>query len=145
MSQSARNHLSPLSPEDQTSTVLTSTFMPVQSTELSIACKNQHLYFGMVRIGEPEHFRMRWRNVWAREKNAVPPDVALERRNKRVIPGFRPVRSLLDAVGPLLLSATDLATRCGIEGEICRPLNHVWQIPRLLTAPSDRPCHYNLT
>ena len=32
----------------------------------------------------------------------------LERRTKRVIPGFRPVRSLLDAVGPSLLSATDL-------------------------------------
>ena len=32
---------------------------------------------------------------------------ALERRTKRVIPGFRPVRSLLDAVGPSLLSATD--------------------------------------
>ena len=54
----------------------------------------------MVRIGEPERLRIRWRNVWAREKNAVPPDVALERRTKRVIPGFRPVRSLLDAVGP---------------------------------------------
>ena len=48
---------------------------------------------------------------------------ALERRTKRVIPGFRPVRSLLDAVGPSLLSATDLASRYGIEGEICRPLN----------------------
>ena len=35
---------------------------------------------------------------------------ALERRTKRVIPGFRPLRSLLDAVGPSLLSATDLAS-----------------------------------
>ena len=68
---------------------------------------------------------------------------ALERRTKRVIPGFRPVRSLLDAVGPSLLSATDLASRYGIEGEICRPLNHMWQIPRLLTAP-NRPCQYNV-
>ena len=68
---------------------------------------------------------------------------ALERRTKRVIPGFRPVRSLLDAVGPSLLSATDLASRYGIEGEICRPLNHMWQIPRLLTAP-NRPCQFNV-
>ena len=68
---------------------------------------------------------------------------ALERRTKRVIPGFRPVRSLLDAVGPSLLSATDLASRYGIEGEICRPLNHMWQIPRLLTAP-NRPCQYSV-
>ena len=68
---------------------------------------------------------------------------ALERRTKRVIPGFRPVRSLLDAVGPSLLSATDLASRYGIEGEICRPLNHIWQIPRLLTAP-NRPCQYSV-
>ena len=91
-----------------------------------------------------EHLRMRRRNVWTREKNAVPPDPALERRTKRVIPGFRPVQSLLDAVGPSLLSATDLASRYGIEGEIRRPLNHMWQIPRLLTAP-NRPCQFNVS
>ena len=97
----------------------------------------------MVRIGEAEHLGMRWRNVWTREKNAVPPDMVLERRTKRVIPGFRPVRSLLDAVGPSLLSATDLASRYGIEEEICRPLNHMRQIPRLLTAP-NRPCQFSV-
>ena len=59
-------------------------------------------------------------------KTAVPPDMALERRTKRVIPGFRPVRSLLDAVGPSLLYATNLTFRYGIEGEICRPLNHIY-------------------
>ena len=68
-------------------------------------------------------------------KNAVPPDVALERRTKRVIPGLRPVQSILDAVGPSLLSATDLASRYDIEGGICRPLSHMRQIPRLITAP----------
>ena len=67
----------------------------------------------------------------------------LERRTKRIIPGFRPVRSLLDAVGPSLLSATDLASRYGIEGEICRPLNLMSQILRLLTAP-NRPCQLNV-
>ena len=122
------------------------TFMPVESTEISNPCKkwsSMHLhFFGRLGIGELEDLRMRWRNVWTREKIAVPPDVALERRTKRVIPGFRPVRSLLDAVGPSLLSATDLASRYGIEGGICRPLNHIRQIPRLLTAP-DLPCHYN--
>ena len=87
---------------------------------------------------------MRRRNLWTRGKNAVPPDMALERRTKRVIPGFRPVRSLLDAVGPSLLSAFDLASRYGIEGEICRPLNHMRQIPRLLTAP-DRPCQFSVS
>ena len=104
----------------------------------------QHVNFvGRLGIGEPEHLRMRWRNVWTRQKNAVPPDPALERRTKRVIPGFRPVRSLLDAVGPSLLSATDLASRYGIEGGICRPLNHIRQIPRLLTAP-NRPCQFSI-
>ena len=44
-------------------------------------------------------------------------------------------RSLLDAVGPSLLPATDLAFQYGIEGEICRLLNHMRQIPRLFTAP----------
>ena len=44
-------------------------------------------------------------------KNAVHPDVELGRRIKRVITGIRPVRSLLDAVGPSLISATDLDDR----------------------------------
>ena len=106
------------------------TLMPLESTQIPIPCKNQHVNFvDRLGMGEPEHLRMRWRDVWTREKNAVPPDVALERRTKRVIPGFQPVRSLLDAVGPSLLSATDLASRYGIEGEICRPLNHMWQNP----------------
>ena len=101
----------------------------------------------IVGIGEAEHLPTHALTECLktrREKYAVPPDVALERRTKRVIPGFRPVRSLLDAVGPSLLSATDFASRYGIEGGICRPLNHMRQIPRLLTAP-NRPCHYNLT
>ena len=68
---------------------------------------------------------------------------ALERRTKRVIPGFRPVRSLLDAVGPSLLSATDLASRYTIEGEICRPLIHKRQVPRLLTARGRR-CQFSV-
>ena len=125
-------------------------FMPVESVQVKcqfLVKTSQHLnfffFFGRLRIGEPEHLRMRGRNVWTRKKNAVPPDVALERRTKRVIPGFRPVRSLLDAVGPSLLSATDLASWYGIEGEICRPLNHMRQIPRLLTAP-NRSCQFNI-
>ena len=69
--------------------------------------------------------------------------MALERRTKRVIPGFRPVGSLLDAVGPSLLSATDLASRYDIEGETCRPLNHIRQMPRLLRA-LDRPCQFSI-
>ena len=85
--------------------------------------------------------RFKWQRPFTKGKFAL----ALECRTKRVIPGFRPVRSLLDAVGSSesLLSVTDLASRYGIEGEICRPLNHMWQIPRLLTA-SNRPCQYSV-
>ena len=37
--------------------------------------KNQHVNcFFRLGIEEPEHLRMRWWNVWTREKNAVPPD-----------------------------------------------------------------------
>ena len=82
----------------------------------------------IVGIGEAEHLRTHAVTECLktrREKYAVPPDVALERRTKRIIPGFRPVRSLLDAVGPSLLSATDLASRYGIEGGICRPLKYM--------------------
>ena len=52
------------------------TFMPVESwSEMSKAGKEQHVhFFGRLGIEESEHLRMRWRNVWTREKNAVPPD-----------------------------------------------------------------------
>ena len=103
----------------------------------------------IVGIGEAEYLRTHALTECLktrREKYAIPPDVALECRTKRVIPGFRPVRSLLDAVGPSLLSATDLASRYGIEGGICRPLNHMRQIPRLLTAPKPPlSLHFNVT
>ena len=79
------------------------------------------ILFGRLGKGEPEHLCMRWRNVWTWEKKAVPPDEALERRTKRVTPGFRPVRSLLDAVGPSLLPATEFASRYGIEGDMSAP------------------------
>ena len=102
---------------------------------------NQHLNF---HVSESQNLYACADGIFEQDrKNAVPPDPALERRTKRVIPGFRPVRSLLDAVGSSLLSATDLASRYGIEGEICRPLNHIRQIPRLLTAP-NRPCQFNV-
>ena len=32
------------------------------------------IFFGRLGIEEPENLRMRWQNVWTREKNAVPPD-----------------------------------------------------------------------
>ena len=32
------------------------------------------IFFGRLRVEQPEHLRMRWRNDWTREKNAVPPD-----------------------------------------------------------------------
>ena len=69
--------------------------------------------------------------------------MALERRTKRVIPGFRHLRSVLDAVGPSLLSATGVASQYGIDGEICRRLNHMRQIPRLLTTP-DRSFQFSV-
>ena len=75
------------------------TFIPVESTGMSIPCKNQHPFLVSYVLSESQ-------NVRTGEKNAVPPD--MERRTKRVIPGFRPVRSLLDAVGPSPLSDTDL-------------------------------------
>ena len=62
-------------------------FMPVESVQLKcqfLVKTSQHLNcFGKLRIGKPEHLRMRGRNVLTREKNAVPPHPALERRTKR--------------------------------------------------------------
>ena len=109
--------------------------MPIKSTEMSIAGTkkkktSQHVFFFFGRLGieEPEHLRICAcaDGMFKQErKTQYLQTPALERRTKRVIPGFRPVRSLLDAVGSSLLSATDLASRYGIEGEICRPLNHM--------------------
>ena len=86
-----------------------------------IPSKNQRVSF-FARLGTFTHVLTESLNK--REKRSTSRHPALERRTKRVTPGFRPVRSLLDAVGPSLLSATDLTSRCGIDGEICRPLNH---------------------
>ena len=105
--------------------------MPIKSTEMSIAGKkkkkkktnkqNQHVNF----LSRSQNICACADGMFEQErKTQYLQTPALERRTKRVIPGFRPVRSLLDAVGPSLLSATDLASRYGIEGEICRPLNH---------------------
>ena len=116
------------------------TFMPIKSTEMSIAGnkknnnnnnKKQRVnFFG--RLSESHNIYACADGMFEQErKTQYLQTPALERRTKRVIPGFRPVRSLLDAVGPLLLSATDLASRYGIEGEICRPLKHMRQIPLL--------------
>ena len=95
---------------DTRGSYVTSAFISVQSTEMSNPGKNQHLFF-LWYVSESQ-------KIYACTDG-------MERRTKRVIPGFRPVRSLLDAVGPSLLSATDLASRYGIEGEICRPLNYM--------------------
>ena len=45
--------------------------------QMSIAGKKKNsmlIFVGRRGIEEPEHLRMRWRKVWTREENAVPPD-----------------------------------------------------------------------
>ena len=122
-------------------------FMPVESVQLKcqFLVKTSMFFFFLERyVSESQNIYACADGMFEQErKTQYHQTPALERRTKRVIPGFRPVRSLLDAVGPSLLSATDLASRYGIEGEICRPLNHMWQIPRLLTAP-NRPYQFNV-
>ena len=120
------------------------TFMPVESKEMSMMpCKDQHLFL-VCYVTESQNIYACAYGIFQQDrKTQYLQTPVLERRTKRVIPGSRPVRSLLDAVGPSLLSATDLASRYGIEGGICRPLNHMRQIPRLLTAP-NRPCQFNV-
>ena len=82
------------------------TLMPVESwTEMSIAGKDQHVKF-LGRLGyrrATEHLRMRWRNLWTREKNAVPPDI----RRWSVVPN----ESSRD-FGPCDRFWTQLALRC---------------------------------
>ena len=81
--------------EDQTRALLTLRIhaCTISLTEMSIPCNLTSILFlfiyffseegggeregeggGRLRIGEPEHLRMRGRNVCTRKKNAVPPD-----------------------------------------------------------------------
>ena len=104
------------------------TFMPVDKLKCQLLLKTNILIFLVNEVSESQKIRACADGMFEqakREKTQYLQTPALERRTKRVIPGFRPVRSLLDAVGPSLLSATDLASRYGIEREICRPLNHM--------------------
>ena len=92
------------------------TCMPVESTEMAIPCKNEHFFLVWWYRGA-----RRFTYALTERLNNRDMDMAPERRTKRVIPGFRPVRSLLDAVGPSLLSDTDLSLGTALR-EKCRPL-----------------------
>ena len=75
-----------------------------------------HEYVKNLSIRE---LRMRKQNT----KRAVPLDAVPERRTKRCPPRFRPADRFCE------LSFRYLTSPAGSEGEICRPLYHMWQIP----------------
>ena len=58
---------------------------------------------------------------------AVPLDVVPERRTKRFSPRFRP--------GGRFCGLSFRYLSPGIEGEKCRPLDHMWQIPFIHSTP----------
>ena len=78
----------------------------------------------MVRTRVRESLRMRKQNI----KTTVPLDVVPERRTKRFPPRFRPVGRFCELRFRYLSSPT------GREGEISRPLDHMRQIPFILSA-----------
>ena len=61
-------------------------------------------------------------------KTTVPLDVVPERRTKRFPPRFRPVGRFSE------LRFRYLSSPIGREGEICRPLDHMRQIPFIHSA-----------
>ena len=71
----------------------------------------------MVGTSVLRKLRMRKR----RTNRAVPLDVVPERRTKRCSPRFRP--------GDRFCKLSFRYLSPGIEGEKCRPLDHMWQIP----------------
>ena len=73
----------------------------------------------MVRTSVLGILRMRKQNT----SKAVPLDVVPERRTKRFPPRFRPVGRFCELRFRYQSSPT------GSEGEISRPLDHMWQIP----------------
>ena len=107
--------------------------MPIKSTKMSIAGKKKNKnkktvrsFYLVGKVSKSQNICRCADGMFEQErKTQYLQTPALERRTKRVIPTFRPVQLLLVAVSPSLLSATDLASRYGIEGEICRPLNHM--------------------
>ena len=74
------------------------------------------IHTNMVRARVRENLRMRKQNT----KTTVPLDVVLERRSKRFPPRFRPVGRFFELRFRYLSSPT------GREGEISRPLDHIY-------------------
>ena len=82
-------------------------------------CIYTHFFRNMVRAWAQGKRRMRNQNT----KTTVPLDVAPERRTERCSPRFRPGGRFCELRFRYQSSPT------GIEGEISRPLDHMWQIP----------------
>ena len=78
----------------------------------------------MVRTRVKGNLRMRKQNT----KTTVPLDAVPERRTKRFPPRFRPVGRFCELRFRYQSSPT------GSEGEISRPLDHIWQIPFIHSA-----------
>ena len=78
----------------------------------------------MVRAQVQEILRMRKKNT----NRAVPLDAVPERRTERCSPRFRP--------GDRFCEPSFRYLSPGIEGEKCRPLDHLWQIPFIHSARS---------
>ena len=78
--------------------------------------------------------RMRKRNT----KTTVPLDAVPERRTKRFPPRFRPVGRFCELRFRYQSSPT------GSEGEISRPLDHVWQIPFIHSARFVTSCNFHI-
>ena len=121
------------------------TFMPVQSTEMSIPVKNQNVNFvGRLVSESARTFKHPLTECLKRRENRS----TSRHRRWSVLPN----ESSWD-FGRCDRFWTQLALRCfllptfppgtAFKGEICRPLNHMWQIPRLLTAPNRR-CQYSV-
>ena len=82
--------------------------MPVDSTEMSILCKKKQHLFRHGTYRRATTFTYALTECLNKRENAVSLNISPERHSRRVIPGFQPVRTLSDAVGPSLLINTDL-------------------------------------
>ena len=92
----------------------------VYSLDPTQSCHSQEY----VRTRVAGNLRMRKQN----NKTTIPHDVVPERRTKRFSPRFRPVGRFCELRFRYLSSPT------GREGEISRPLDHMRQIPFILSA-----------
>ena len=83
-------------------------FRLVESTEMSILYENQHLFAGVVVVSEHQNIYTRADEMFEQKRKRSVSRHRAKASYQTIQPGISTLVSLSDAVGPSLLSGTDL-------------------------------------